>query len=70
MLFEDTGRSLSEHLMERRLQTAAAMLRDPAMQHLRIADIAALAGFTDLSHFNRSFRRRYGDTPSGLRSRA
>jgi AraC-like DNA-binding protein len=70
MLLEDTGRSLSEHLLERRLDAAAAILRNPAMDHVRIAEVAIAVGFTDISHFNRSFRRKFGDTPSGLRSRA
>jgi AraC-like DNA-binding protein len=26
--------------------------------------------FTDLSHFNRTFRRRFGSTPSDVRARA
>jgi transcriptional regulator GlxA family with amidase domain len=34
---------------------------------LRIIDIAFAAGFSDVSHFNRIFRRRFGDTPSGVR---
>jgi AraC-like DNA-binding protein len=29
--------------------------------------IAFDAGFGDLSYFNRVFRQRYGDTPSGIR---
>jgi AraC-like DNA-binding protein len=40
------------------------------MRHRKIADIAAEAGFTDLSYFNRAFRRRYGETPSDLRETA
>jgi AraC-like DNA-binding protein len=69
-LLEPTGRSFAEHLLEARLDRAAAMLRDPECAHLRIAEIAAKAGFSDISHFNRSFRRTFGDVPIGMRARA
>jgi AraC-like DNA-binding protein len=68
-LLEPTGRSFSEHLLGCRLERAAAMLRDPDCR-LRIAEIAGRAGFSDISHFNRSFRLAYGDTPYGVRVRA
>jgi AraC-like DNA-binding protein len=70
MLLEETGRSFSHHLLERRLEKAAALLRDPSWHARRIADIAAEAGFTDLSHFSRAFRRHYGATPSDIRAGA
>jgi AraC-like DNA-binding protein len=66
-LLEETGKSFTEHLAERRLQRAHAMLGDPRSAHLRIIDIALATGFGDVSHFNRLFRRRFGDSPSGLR---
>jgi AraC-like DNA-binding protein len=69
-LLEPTGRSFSEHLLGKRLENAAAMLRDPRFTHVRIGDIAQKAGFSDNSHFNRSFRHAFGDTPLGLRVRA
>jgi AraC-like DNA-binding protein len=28
------------------------------------------AGFSDISHFNRLFRARFGDTPGGVRAQA
>jgi AraC-like DNA-binding protein len=68
-LLEPTGRTFSEHLLQLRLERAVARLRDPDCR-LRIADIARDAGFCDISHFNRSFRRAFGDTPYGLRVRA
>ena len=46
---------------------AHAMLADPSRDHLSITDIAYAAGFGDLSHFNHSFRRRYGATPREIR---
>jgi AraC-like DNA-binding protein len=69
-LLEPTGRSFAEHLLAQRLERAADMLRDPGFSHLRIAEIAAAAGFADISHFNRSFRRAFGDVPLGMRVRA
>jgi len=67
LLLEDTGKSFTHHVLARRLERAAALLRDPRWRHRRIAEIAAEAGFADLSYFNRAFRRRYGATPSAVR---
>jgi AraC-like DNA-binding protein len=69
-LLEPTGRSFSEHLLGKRLERAVIMLRDPRFTRVRISDIAEKAGFSDISHFNRSFRHAFGDTPFGLRARA
>lgn len=69
-LLEETGRSFSQHVLERRLQAAAALLRDPLWRDFKIADIAAEAGFADLSYFNRSFRRHFGAAPSDMREAA
>jgi AraC-like DNA-binding protein len=70
LLLEETGKSFTHHLLQQRLEKALALLRDPRQRHRKIADIAAEAGFTDLSYFNRSFRRRYGATPSDIRDLA
>ncbi len=69
-LLEETGRSFTGHLLDRRLENAAALLRDLGWGHRKVADIAIEAGFTDLSYFNRSFRRRFGSTPSQMRKAA
>jgi AraC-like DNA-binding protein len=67
VLLEDTGRTFTEHLLEHRLDRAASLLRDPRHRSSRIADIAFRVGFSDLSHFNRAFRRKYGVTPTDIR---
>lgn len=69
LLFERGGVSFASFVTDERLKLAAAMLLDPARRQLRIGDIAFAAGFGDLSTFNRSFQRRYGQTPSSLRHR-
>jgi AraC-like DNA-binding protein len=68
LLLEETGRSFTRHVLERRLDKAAALLRDPRSRYRKIADVADEAGFTDLSYFNRAFRRHFGATPSDLRA--
>lgn len=59
-----TGQGFSETARKLRITKACHLLEntdDP------IARVAALSGFTNLSHFNRQFRREYGVTPSQYR---
>ena len=67
VLFEQAGQTFGDFVLERRLRFAMSRLSDPRCRHLRIADIAFDAGFSDLTTFNRAFRRRFGDTPSSVR---
>jgi AraC-like DNA-binding protein len=69
-LLEESGRTFSEHLLDRRLDRAHRLLRDPRLADRKVSEIAMEAGFSDLSHFNRSFRRRFGETPSFARAMA
>lgn len=69
-LLEPTGRSFAQHLLRQRLDRAVEMLRHQECAHLKIAEVAARSGFRDISHFNRSFRHAFGDTPYGVRVRA
>ena len=66
-LLEGAGLSFSAYVRGLRLKRAHQLLRDPLTRHLRVVDIAAAAGFNDLSHFNRMFRLEFGETPSDAR---
>ena len=67
MLFADAGTTFTEFLRQQRLARAYRLLGDPAQKDRNVADLAYAAGFSDLSHFNRAFRRRYGVTPREIR---
>ena len=67
MLMEDMGLTFSEYVLEKRLNKADRLLQDGTRHGHKIADVAGEVGFSDLSHFNRSFRRRFGETPSSRR---
>jgi AraC-like DNA-binding protein len=66
-LLHETGRNFSERVLELRLQEAFRMLTSARFRTERISDIAYRAGFSDISHFNRSFRARFGCTPKAAR---
>jgi AraC-like DNA-binding protein len=68
LLLEQSGQTFSRHVLQGRLEKAEQRLSEDKGQHRRIADIALEAGFSDLSYFNRAFRRHFGDTPSGIRA--
>jgi len=61
------GLDLGDLIREKRLQGAARMLENPAFAMTTIAAVAHRCGFSDHSHFSRSFRERFGVTPSEWR---
>lgn len=63
-LFLGAGTSFTDFVLGARLDCAHDRLRNTTPGRGRISAIAFEAGFGDLSYFNRSFRRRYGMTPS------
>jgi AraC-like DNA-binding protein len=66
-LFESQGLSCAAFILSQRLARVHRVLSDPHCATQTIATIAFNAGFNDLSHFGRVFRRRYGQTPSDVR---
>lgn len=69
-LFEDEALSFSAFVLENRLERARHMLTDSRFRDRTIGAIAFDTGFGDLSYFNRAFRRRFGASPSDIRSEA
>jgi AraC-like DNA-binding protein len=69
-LLAENGTTFTDFLRNGRLTRAHRMLIDPAFADRSISAIAYEAGFGDLSYFNRSFRRRFGATPSDVREAA
>ena len=70
LLLEQSGQTFTQHILRKRLEKAKELLVRDVDQNRKIADIAFEVGFADLSHFNRAFRRHFGDTPSGVRASA
>jgi AraC-like DNA-binding protein len=69
-LMTSSGTSFTERVNELRLQRAFALLIEPHGVEQRISDIALEVGFSDISHFNRLFRTRFGVSPRGVRRAA
>jgi AraC-like DNA-binding protein len=66
-LFSTTGRSLGEHINGQRILLCTRNLLDHARQRATVAEIAFEAGFRDISHFNRLFKRSTGLAPREFR---
>jgi AraC-like DNA-binding protein len=67
-LFERTGTTFSNYVMDRRLDGAARDLKDPALAERAIGSIAFDWGFSDLSHFTRRFKQKFGCRPRDWRN--
>lgn len=66
-LFADESTSLMRYVWQRRLEHCRQNLLDSAHRGHRVSDIAFRWGFNDLSHFSRSFSKRYGCSPREFR---
>lgn len=54
------GRTMSEHYTEIRMRHARTLLRQTS---LSVLEVAIASGFTNASHFSRSYRARFGHAP-------
>ncbi|WP_448029169.1 helix-turn-helix domain-containing protein [Bradyrhizobium liaoningense] len=68
-LLARSGSSFTDYVIDHRLDGAARDLRDPAMADRAIGAIAFDWGFSDLSHFTRRFKQRFGCRPRDWRAR-
>ncbi len=68
-LFRESGTTVLKWVWERRLKATRNDLLDPAQAQSRISEIAFRRGFNDSAHFSRTFRSRFGVSPTQLRSR-
>jgi AraC-like DNA-binding protein/ligand-binding sensor protein len=63
---QTTGLTFVEYLRQVRIQRAKALLRN---SYLRVGEIAFEVGFQTLTHYNRTFRKIVGCSPTEYRSR-
>jgi AraC-like DNA-binding protein len=65
--FREDHETLSQYLWNCRLDHCRAELLDPESVHKSITEIAFSWGFNNAAHFSRSFKARFGVTPSWYR---
>ncbi|WP_072395500.1 helix-turn-helix domain-containing protein [Hyphomicrobium sp. CS1GBMeth3] len=66
-LLAEEHTSIERFILERRLERCRNALEDRTQAHRSISEIAFNWGFSDLSHFGRRFKDRYGLTPTDYR---
>lgn len=69
-LLQDSGSGITDRIMDLRLAKARRLLIDDHSRLLKIGDVAKLCGFSELSYFHRSFRRRFGASPAKFRAKS
>jgi len=69
-ILEESGTAFTEYLTAERLTVAYRALSRNTGDKPPISAIALDCGFSDVSHFNRAFRHRFGRTPSDVRKSA
>jgi AraC family transcriptional regulator, positive regulator of tynA and feaB len=67
MIFAGQPHTINEYIWARRLERCKVDFGNPALKGLSITEIAMSWGFSNLSHFSRAFRERFGITPRAAR---
>lgn len=68
-LFNDDPLTVNEFIIHKRLEGCHADLDNPTRNRLGVGQIAYSWGFSNLSHFSKRYRMRYGEPPSATRRR-
>jgi len=66
-LLAEQGSSLMRLVQTKRLACCRRALEDPGQSHRSVSEIALGWGFSDLTHFGRSFKKAFGILPSDIR---
>ncbi len=66
-LFALTGQSLMEYVNSQRLEQACQIMSNWRSK-FKVAEVAHQVGFYDASHFNRTFKKKFGFAPSQYKS--
>jgi AraC-like DNA-binding protein len=66
-VFAQTGTTFTKFVLEQRLLLARRVLGERPHRPSKVSTIAYATGFSDLSYFNRAFRKRFGVTPTDMR---
>ena len=61
---KDTGKTLSQHVWEKRIRHAEYLLKNTALQ---IQSVAAHCGIMDIQYFSKTFKKLTGQTPKEYR---
>ena len=69
-LLEPLGTSFSKYVLGKRLELVSLDLCCNQLRQHKISTIVYRRGFSDLSYFNKTFKARYGMTPTEFRRRA
>lgn len=69
-VFQGSGESLSEYILQQRLERCRVDLSNVEMSNISITEIALSWGFNSVSHFSRAFHLRYGVPPRSVRAQA
>lgn len=69
-VFAGAGETFAAWMLAERLELARIRLSSPAWRRFGVAEVARASGFRDPSHFHRTYRDRFGETPASSRSAA
>ncbi len=69
LVFADQQLTLSEYIWAQRLDRCRSDLLDPRMNDRSVTEVAMGWGFSNLSHFSRCFKERFGLSPRDARSK-